>query len=71
MGEVDIMTQTGLTEILRQEVGRGTITAAEVGTFLGDGNRDRIKKQYLDGLKAIKGHYIISEVAARLYAAMK
>ena len=65
------MTQTGLTEILRQEVGRGTITAAEVGTFLGDGNRDRIKKTYLEGLKAIRGHYIISEVAARLYAAMK
>ena len=65
------MNRSQLAEELRREVGRGTITAAEVGAFLGDKNRDRVKKEYLDGLKAIKGHYIISEVAGRLYAAMK
>ena len=61
------MTRTKMIKSLMRFTGAGTIRLGEVAKFLGDGNPDRVKKKYLQGLEKIHGgRYLIDDVADRL-----
>lgn len=61
------MTVTDIKKELYVFTGkRPFITAAEVCVVVGDSNKSRVKKKYLEGLEKVGKGYFIPEVAERL-----
>lgn len=61
------MTRTDIAKALRRYCGRETIRLKEIAGFIGDSNKERVKRKYCAGLEAISGQmYLVDEVAARM-----
>ena len=62
------MTRTDIAAELRIISGSGTVKVGHVCTFVGDSDRYRVKRKFLDGLENINGRYLVTDVAKRIKA---
>ena len=62
------MTRTDIAAELRIISGSGTVKVSHVCRFVGDKDRYRVKRKYLDGLENINGRYLVTDVAKRIKA---
>lgn len=60
------MTATDIAKELTKANGGPFIKVGVLAKFVGDSNRGRVKKKYLEGLQQFNGNYFIPEVAERI-----
>lgn len=65
------MTKSELARSMQQIYGSPFIKLSRIADMVGDSNTQRVKREYLSGLKQIKGRYYIPEVAERIIEKMQ
>ena len=63
------MTAKELERVMLKTYGP-LIKLARISDLVGDSNTQRVKRQYLSGLKKINNRYFVPEVAERIHARM-